>query len=408
MPWKVTCPVNERFKFVARLENGERMTDLCRELGISRKTGYKFLERFKRLSVVGLADQPRAPERSPQQMSEDVARLILALRRTHPTWGPRKLLATLKRKEPGIKLPTHSTVSRLLSKHELVVRRPRRHRPTGPTHSLSTAESPHDLLCMDYKGEFRLGNGKLCYPFTLTDQVSRYVLACEGFHEIDGAEVRRVLELVFRDHGVPKAMRFDGGAPFASNALWGWSWLSVWLLRLGIRLEQTEPASPEQNGRHERMHRTLKAETTRPAAANLLQQQERFTRWVDIFNNERPHEALGQNTPASVYRASPRKFPSVLEEPKYPLHDLTAVVGPAGHIRIPGSGRKLPQFFVTAALRGQKLGLRELDSGAWLVSFLDFDIGQLDLQGRQFQSYPPPCSLPSEATPEASTQAATG
>lgn len=391
--------MNERMKFLARLENGERMSDLCREFGISRKTGYKFLERFKQLSVLGLCDQSRAPIHSPQRTSEEVAQLLLDFRRKHPTWGPRKLLAAVEAKQPGIKLPTHSTVARLLSKHDLVVRRPRRHQPTGPTHSLSTAEKPHDLLCMDYKGQFRLGDDTLCYPFTLTDQFSRYVLACEGFKNIDGADVRRVLELVFREHGVPGAMRFDGGAPFASNALWGWSWLSVWLLRLGIRLEQTEPASPHQNGRHERMHRTLKAETTRPAAANLLQQQERFTRWVDIFNHERPHEALGQKTPASVYQPSSKKFPSSLAEPTYPLHDLSAIVGPAGHIRFPGGGRSLPNFFITAALRGQRLGLRELEDDVWLVSFLDFDIGELDLRVRRFNSYAPPEARPGTTQP---------
>ena len=374
------------------------MTDLCNEFGISRKTGYKFVERFERLSVVGLADQKRAPIRSPQQTPSETEELIVALKREHPTWGPRKILAVLEEKHTGIRFPVHSTVSRIFEKRGFVTRRPRRHRPEISHSPLLHAEKPHDVLCIDYKGQFGLRDGELCYPLTLTDACSRYILACEGFNRIDGGDVKHVLEDVFRDHGVPVAMRFDGGAPFASNALWGWSQLSVWLLRLGIRLEQIEPASPQQNGRHERMHRTLKQETTRPPAANLLQQQERFDRFVEVFNQQRPHEALGQKPPASVYQRSTRAFPTSLPEPEYPMHDFTVVVGNAGHIRLPGFGRRLPNFFVSAALRGQPVGLRELSDNTWLVSFLQHDIGELDLEEKRFSSYRPPVPKPSEGS----------
>jgi len=382
--------MEERMKFLARLKQGERMTDLCNEFGISRKTGYKFVERFERLSVIGLVDQKRAPIRSPQQTAPETEELIVAFKRKHPTWGPRKIIAVLQGTHAGIRFPVHSTVSRIFEKHGFVSTRPRRHRPEIAHSPLMHAVKSHDVLCIDYKGQFRLGDSTLCYPLTLTDAFSRYILACEGFARIDGGDVKSVLENVFREHGVPDAMRFDGGPPFASQALWGWSRLSVWLLRLGIRLEQIEPASPQQNGRHERMHRTLKQETTRPAAKNLLQQQERFDRFVEVFNQLRPHEALGQKPPASAYSRSSRPFPDTLPEPEYPMHDFTVVVGKSGHIRLPHTGRSVPNFFISGALTGQRLGLRELDEQRWLVSFLQHDIGEIDLTEKRFSSYAPP------------------
>jgi putative transposase len=384
--------MEERVKFVARINAGERMTDVCRELGISRKTGYKFLERFERLSVVGLVDESRAPRRIPHRTSSEVEELIVELRRKHSTWGPRKLLAFLEGKHPGIELPAHSTVAMILKRRGLVVPRRRRSRPEVAYSPLCHAEQPNDVMCIDYKGQFRLGNGKLCYPLTITDAYSRFILACEAFASIDGDEVQRVLEEVFRKRGLPGAIRSDNGAPFGSRGLWGWSQLSVWLSRLGVRIEHIEPASPEQNGRHERMHRTLKLETTRPAAANELQQQERFDRFMEIFNEERPHEALGQRPPASVYRSSTRAFPEKLPEPEYPLHDLTAIVDDHGHLRVPGVASRRSNIFLASAFRGQRVGLRELDDDVWLVSFLKFDLGEAHLKAREFKPYSPSTS----------------
>lgn len=380
-------------KFVARIKAGERMTDVCRELGISRKTGYKFLERFERLSVVGLIDETRAPQRIPHRTSPEVEALIVELRRRHPTWGPRKLLAVLERNHPRVVLPSHSTIAIILKRQGLVVARRRRSPPEVAYSPLCHAEQPNDVVCIDYKGQFRLGNGKLCYPLTVTDACSRFILACEAFARINGDETQRVLEDVFRRRGVPGAVRSDNGAPFGSRGLWGWSQLSVWLARLGIRIEHTEPASPEQNGRHERMHRTLKAETTRPAAANLLQQQERFDRFIEIFNEERPHEALDQRPPASVYRTSTRTLPDKLAEPEYAFHDLTAVVDEQGHFRVPAARKRGSNIFLSRAFRRQRVGLRELDDDVWLVSFLAFDLGEADLKAQRFRSYPPPASV---------------
>jgi transposase InsO family protein len=365
-------------KFVARLRSGESMTDLCQEFSISRKTGYKFLKRFEQLGAIGLCDQRRVPERIPHRTKPEVQELVLALRKKHPTWGPKKLRAMLVRQQEGMHFPSVSAMAELLKREGLVKPHRRRRADAAPFPHLSAPTAPNDVWCIDYKGQFRLGCGRYCYPLTLTDAASRYILACEGFDRICGDDVRRVLDVAFRTHGVPAAIRFDGGPPFASTGLRRLSKLSVWWLRLGIRLEQIEPASPQQNGRHERMHRTLKAETTRPAAANLLQQQERFDTFLDHFNRERPHEALDMRRPADVFVRSPRSYASDLPPLDYPVHDLVATVAPAGHVRIPGIGRSSPNYFLAGALAGQRVGLRELDDDQWLVSFLDLDLGIID------------------------------
>jgi transposase InsO family protein len=361
------------------------MAELCREFEISRKTGYKFLKRFEHLGVVGLLDQRRVAERIPHRMAPEISAEITTLRKEHPTWGPKKLRDVLSRRRPGVRLPVVSTIGELLKREGLVTPRHRRGRDSTPYSPLSHAHAPNDVWCIDYKGQFRLRNGRYCYPLTLTDAASRYILACEGFQRISGDDVRAVLEAVFRAHGLPSAIRYDGGPPFASTGLRRLSKLSVWWLLLGIHLEQTEPASPQQNGRHERMHRTLKEETTRPPAATLLQQQERFDTFVEIFNRDRPHEAIGMMRPAELYRRSERRYPAELPRPEYPLHDLVATVSGGGHLRLPGGGRRNGQYFISNALNGQVVGLREIDDDRWLVSFLEMDLGVLDLRAKKFQ-----------------------
>lgn len=371
-------------KFLARLRSGETMTELCREFSISRKTGYKFLKRFEQLGEVGLSDQRRAPGRIPHRTPPEVQALIVALRKKHPTWGPKKLRVMLTRQHPAMRLPSVSAMGDLLKREGLVTSR-RRQPSAGvtPYPHLSEPLVPNDVWCIDYKGQFRLGTGRYCYPFTVTDAASRFIFACEGFDRIDGDDVRAVLDVAFRTYGLPNAIRFDGGAPFASTGLRRLSKLSVWWLRLNIRLEQTEPASPQQNGRHERMHRTLKAETTRPPADNLLQQQARFDEFVDLFNHQRPHEALGMQSPAHVYVRSSRRYAEPAP-PQYPFHELVATVRPSGHVRIPGRGRAGCNYYISSALAGQRVGLRELDDQRWLLSFLDLDLGTLDEDQRVF------------------------
>lgn len=379
MPWKESCRVEERMKFVTRLRKGERMTDLCQEFGISRKTGYKLVERYEQLSALGLLDQSRAPARSPQRTPAPVVESLVALRKQHPTWGPKKLRAQLLREQPGLAVPAASTVGELLKKRGLIEPRKRRTRPEVAYSPLCHAEAANDVWCVDFKGQFRLRNGQYCYPLTMTDAYSRWLLTCEGLDDTKTAGAWGVFEATFRRYGLPRAIRSDNGSPFASQSIAGLSRLSVWWMKLGIRLERTEPASPQQNGRHERMHRTLKAETTRPAGANMLQQQERFDRFQEIYNNQRPHEALDQRPPADFYEPSARKYPERIPDPEYPLHDIVIRVRPAGHIYVPGTGRAAGHAFLSGALAGEQVGLRELDDNLWLVSYLSLDLGVLDL-----------------------------
>lgn len=356
-----------------RLAAGERLTDLCREFGISRKTGSKFKARFDRLGVAGLEDVSRAPHVIPHKTPPELMALIVAARRERPTWGPRKIKDVLERRL-GHDLPSHSAIGTALEKAGLVMPRKRRHSYTAEPSQLSEATLPNTIWCIDYKGQFRLGDRTYCYPLTITDQHSRFVLACEGMAAISDEAAREVCSEVFRAWGLPALMRSDNRVPFASNGLCGLTKLSAFFLRLGIGLERIRPAHPEENGRHERMHRTLKAETTRPARANLLQQQERFDEWVHEFNNERPHEAIGMKRPAEVFSRSAALMPAVLPELLYPTHDDVVRVRSNGHIYIAGIG----SVHVTNALAGENVGIREEADGRWLVSFAQLDLGLVD------------------------------
>jgi transposase InsO family protein len=375
MPWKASTPVSERMAFVTRLLEGERMTDLCEEYGISRKTGYKFRDRFETLGPVGLYEVSRRPKSSPGSTPVEIKKLLIEARQRHPTWGPRKLVAIVARAHGGLVLPAPSTVGGILARAGLVKPRRRRGRVTRLGAVRSEAVGPNDIWCADYKGQFRLGTGRYCYPLTVTDQASRYILACEGFEAIDGGTARAVFDDRFGRYGLPMAIRTDNGAPFASTGLFGLTQLSAYWLKLGIALERIEPGKPQQNGRHERMHRTLKQETTRPAAATLLGQQERFDAWVSTFNETRPHEALGQEAPAAVYKVSPRTI--VPGKPvEYPLHDEIRLVSPSGHIRLLRGRNRVT--YLSPAIGGENVGIRELPDGSWLVSFASLDLGRID------------------------------
>lgn len=378
MPWKASTPVSERMVFIERLLGGERMSDLCQEYGISRKTGYKFRDRYGRHGALGLFDFSRQPRRSPRRTPHEIAELLIAAREAHPTWGPRKIAKVVSRSHPGVTVPAASTVGGILARAGLVRGRRRR----SPVLRLGTVRNeatlPNDLWCADYKGQFRLGNGKYCYPLTVTDQASRYVLACEGFEAIDGVTARAVFEDRFARFGLPLAIRTDNGPPFASTGLLGLSRLSAYWLKLGIALERIDPGHPEQNGRHERMHRTLKQETTRPSAGTLLAQQERFDEWVSTFNEARPHESLNQEPPSTVYVASERRSDSV-KPLEYPLHDDVRRVSASGHIRVLRTPRR-PATFLSTSLAGEPVGLRELADGRWLITFASVDLGWIDPQ----------------------------
>jgi putative transposase len=366
--------MDERLRFIARLLEGEKMAPLCREFGISRVTGYKIYERYKDCGLDGLNDRSRRPYRQASKLPFQIERSILGIKREFPTWGAPKIRDKLLRELPMVKPPAISTVHAVLDRHGLVTRRKRRRYKAEGT-PLNDAAEPNGLWCADYKGEFQLGNRHYCYPLTISDYRSRYLLACEGVTSTKADFAFSVFESVFKEFGLPRAIRTDNGTPFASShAMFGLSKLSVWWLRLGIRLERIRPGCPQQNGRHERMHLTLKKETTKPPAFNFLQQQERFDRFIDVYNNERPHQALGGACPGDLYTPSARVYEPP-GDPEYPFHDRTVRVTRCGRICIGKRKINLSQVFA-----GQMLGLREVEDQLWLVSFLNYDLGFFDSQ----------------------------
>lgn len=375
MPWKSKCPVDLRIEFMNRVMKGETVAELCREFGISRKTGDKFKQRFKRLGEAGLLDLSRAPKVIPHRTPPEVVKLLVDEKKRHPSWGPKKLKTTMEERL-HCELPAVSTIGDILERAGLVSKRGRRHAvPPQPT-TLREALAPNDVWCIDYKGQFRLGNRSLCYPLTLTDQRSRFILGCDAMAAISDEEARESCEEIFRLYGLPKAMRSDNGVPFASNGLANLTRLSAYWLQLGIELERIRPAHPEENGQHERMHRTLKFETTRPPRTNLLQQQERFDEFREEFNTERPHEALGMKRPAQVYKHSPRKLPAAVPELDYPEHDDVLPVDKAGYVCF-----RRRRAYLSSALAYQRVGVREQLDGRWLVTFAALDLGHVDHTG---------------------------
>jgi len=372
MPWRECSAMEERLRFVARLLDGESMSDACRSFGISRKTGYKIYQRYQQTGVRGLTDRSRRPYRHANQLPMAVEKLIVRLKKEYPAWGAPKIRERLRQRWPDVSCPAISTVHAVLDRHGLVKHRTRRRRTRLRT-PLSQPAGANVLWCADYKGEFLLGNQRYCYPLTITDFASRYLLACEALSTTQERYAFGVFERAFQDYGLPHAIRTDNGVPFASaHALYGLSKLAVWWLRLGIRLERIAPGHPEQNGRHERMHLTLKTEATRPAATNVLQQQARFDTFVHRFNHERPHQALDMATPASRYTPSTRLYRGV-DEIEYPMHDWTAIITTCG--RICYQRRKIN---VSQVFAGQKVGVKQTDEHIWLVSFMHYDLGYFD------------------------------
>jgi transposase InsO family protein len=380
MPWKECSVMDERLRFVAQLLDGEPMAQLCRAFGISRKTGYKIFTRYKEHGLEALTDRSRRPVRYANQLPPQVESLIVSLKRDKPHWGARKIRELLVRRLAGdVRIPAKSTIHAVLHRHGLVKEAGRpRHRATGTP--LSTGAAPNDLWCADFKGEFKLGNGQYCYPLTVTDHASRFLLLCEALESTREDWAITAFEQLFQERGLPEAIRSDNGVPFASpNALFNLSKLSVWWLRLGIAIERIKPGQPQQNGRHERMHLTLKQEATRPPGLNSLQQQARFDAFQQEFNTERPHEALAMKCPAEVYSASTRPY-NGLPDVSYPFHDRDVLVTACGRICL---HRK--KINISTVLAGQRLGIKEVDEGIWIVSFMCYDLGYIDLEQRTLQ-----------------------
>lgn len=379
MPWKETSAMDERMKFVGRLLSGEKMAHLCKEFGISRVTGHKIWNRYQQDGSRGLYNRSRSPHKHPNQLPFEVEQLIVRLKKEKPKWGAPKIRKLVGNKYPTIKLPATSTVHCILDRHGLVDRQKRRNNYHATASYLSTPKSPNDLWCTDFKGQFRMKNQMYCYPLTLSDFVSRFVISCEALSGTELNPCFAVYEEAFQEYGLPTAIRSDNGAPFAcGNSAWNLTRLSVWWLRLGIKLEHIKPGNPQQNGRHERMHRTLKLEATNPTGSNLLQQQEKFDHFVNEFNFERPHQALNMKCPADVHQKSLKPYLG-LPEITYPDYDKSLLITCCGKVCI---GKQ--KVHISKALANQPVGVKEVDDRIWQVGFMDFTLGFFDEETDKF------------------------
>lgn len=373
MPWRATCPMDERTQFIAAcLLHEESMSQVCRRFGVSRKTGYKWLSRYTAGGPPALIERSHAAHRQPAAVSTGVERAILALRAKHPHWGPRKLRAWLEQHATG-PWPAPSTIGALLQRAGLTVHRRRRRSCLGGSESRTAAGAANDVWAADFKGWFRTGDGRRCDPLTISDLYSRYLLRCQVVGTTQLELVRPIFEATFREYGLPRVVRTDNGPPFAGRG--GLSRLAVWWIRLGIRPERIEPGHPEQNAEHERLHRTLKHETASPPHATLRAQQRAFDRFRRTYNDDRPHEALGQQPPATRYTVSPRAYPEQLPNVDYPDTFVVRRAHPCGDIK--WLGRRV---LISHALAGELVGMEEITDGRWRVWFGAVPLGWLDVR----------------------------
>lgn len=374
MPWKE--PMRERRKMVEDWGSGlYGVSELSQRYGVSRQNVYKWVRRYEEEGVEGLREKSRAPQRCPHKISERVGQAIVAARRAHPTWGPRKLLKWLERRQPGLELPAASTAGELLMREGLVSKRRRaQRRGQPPIEKREAAIEPNEVWTIDFKGQFRTGDGVYCYPLTVIDEATRYLLGCQALCATTITLSRRTLERIFAEHGLPGVIRSDNGSPFcAANSALGLTELSVWWTELGIGHHRIEPGHPEQNGAHERFHRTLKRDTTSPPAANGRAQQRRFSRFRHEYNHERPHQALGDVPPAERWRPSQRTYSGRVAEPEYPAHWLVRRVDHSGHFKL-----RSQQLFLCCPLRRKWIGLDEIGDGLWAIHFHHLELARYD------------------------------
>ena len=374
MPWRESEVLEERTRFVVEYESGEwTMSELCRHYGIARKTGYKILARWEQDGAGGLVDQSRSPHHHPNQTPAGIEEQVLALRRVHMRWGPRKLRSWLQSHCPNHAWPAASTIGVLLHREGLAQNRKLRRRTPPYTQPFAGTDQANQVWCVDFKGWFRTRDGQRIDPFTMTDACSRYLLRCQAVGNTDTEAVRSICEAAFREYGLPRAIRSDNGAPFASRAVAGLSRLALDWMKLGIVHERIRPGHPEQNGRHERMHRTLKEETATPPAANRRRQQQAFDSFRREYNQERPHEALGLNPPAAVYSSSPRSYPERVPQTEYDTSMLVRHVFPHGQFFW-----KNHHVFLSKVLDGERIGLQQVDDRYWCIYFAQFPIAYFD------------------------------
>jgi putative transposase len=379
MPWRETSPMEQRLEFVREYETELfTMTELAAQYEISRKTGYKWLAQYEAAGARGLCDRSRRPHHSPDATDRDLVETLMALRRRHPRWGAKKLLALAARRDPHAEWPSRSTVCTLLKQHGLVTSRRRRARsPHALASPLTPITAVNEVWTTDFKGEFRTGDGVYCYPLTLRDGFSRFVLRCDGLLGRTVGATQRRFARAFAEYGLPDRIRSDNGGPFASPGLAGLSSLSVWWIRLGIIPERIAPGHPEQNGSHEQFHRVLKADTARPPAPNCAAQQQRFRRFVREYNEERPHEALGDQPPATRYKPSRRALPRRVPPLDYPGHMEPRRVSCCGTVSWDGT-----PLFVATTLAGEYVAFEEIDDGLWTLHFATVALARYDERHR--------------------------
>jgi transposase InsO family protein len=384
MPWKVSSVMEEKLRFILEYESGQfSMSELCQRYDISRETGYVTLRGYAARGLPGLQARSHAAHRHSNQTAEEIEQLVLELRQAHMHWGPRKLKRILQRDQPGRNWPAASTIGALLKREGLVVARKKRLRTAPYTEPLAHADQPNRVWCADFKGWFRTADGQRIDPLTVSDAHSRYLLRCQAVEKTNTARAQAIFEAAFREYGLPEAMRTDNGAPFASHAVAGLSRLAVWWIKLGILPERIAAGHPEQNGRHERMHRTLKQETAQPPAENRRKQQRELDRFRQEYNELRPHEALGMRTPAEVYQPSARSFPARVPEPEYPTTMLVRSVRPHGNFRW-----KHHDIFLSEVLWGENVGLLPEDDRWFTIYFAQLPLARFD--SRKLQVTPLP------------------
>ena len=381
MPWKESRIVDQRLQFLSSYQKKEMsLSDLCREFGVSRPTGYRWINRYKEVGPEGLLDRSRKPQGCSHATSEATENAILALRGKHPSWGARKLKARLEKVQPRVNWPAASTFGNILHRAGLTNPKQKKRRTTPCSEPFSEVTAPNQLWCMDFKGYFSTGDGTRCDPFTITDAHSRYLIRCQTVSRMDLSQVVAVCEAAMREYGMPARIRTDNGAPFAGNGLLGLSKLSLSWTKMGIVHERIQPGRPQQNGRHERMHRTLKEDTTKPPALTLRLQQKKFDRFRQIFNHERPHEGLNNETPASLYQRSSTMLPRVLTPFTYPRGFQTRRVNTSGDI----SWHK-DRVFISQVFSFEDLGFEEMDEEIFRVYFREIELGELDVTELRFR-----------------------
>lgn len=371
MGWMETCAVEERMRFVMAVQaREESFATVSRRFGVSRRTGYKWLNRFEDAGVEGLLDRSRAPHSHPQAMTAEIAEHCVAVRRAHPTWGPVKVRAWLERNAPKTTWPVASVIGALFDREGLTVRRRLRRRSPPSSAPFASCEAANDVWCIDFKGWFRTGDGLRCEPLTLSDAHSRYLLRCQALACTDTDHVWPVLDAAFREFGLPHRLRSDNGPPFASCGAGALSKLSVKVIKAGVMPERIAPGKPQQNGRLERLHLTLLQDTAQPPAKSLRAQLERMRRFLRLYNDERPHAALGNDTPAEHYAVSPRRFDGVLREPDFGNDHTVRRVRTNGEIRWQGN-----TIYISEALIGEPIGLVEDQAGDWTASYGPIELG---------------------------------